>query len=260
MAVSVAAIVRAQAPTSTTARFEVASVKPNKSGNAVIGGSGLGKPGEFQRINVPLRVLILEAYRIRSSALIGGPSWIATDRFDVVARAAQPGPLVEMVKTLLADRFKLVTHNETRELPIYALTIARRDGRLGPNLHPSTCGTSGRDATQQPCRVRIAPGLFVGSAPIFAPPGGAISLGGELSSELQREVVDRTGLKGTFDVDLHWLPDNSPAGPQPGAPPPDTSTPSIFTAVQEQLGLKLQSTKGPVDVLVIDRIEHPTPD
>jgi uncharacterized protein (TIGR03435 family) len=162
-----------------------------------------------------------------------------------------------MVRTLLADRFKLAVHHETRELPIYALLLARNDGRLGPKLQPSTCVAGRRppgDATAQPCGFRPGPGIFVsGGVPIAM-------LATFVSSAVRRSVVDRTGLDGNFDIDLHWLPDNSPLGPQPDTPPPDPGGPSIFTALQEQLGLKLESTRGPVDVLVIDHVEQPTPD
>jgi uncharacterized protein (TIGR03435 family) len=244
---SLVGMLAAQTPASPA--FEAASVKPAKSGDVVIGGLQGGST-EFRVTNIPLRVLIRQAYGLRQgSELIGGPAWLDTDRFDIVGKMAQPdSPKWLMVRTLLADRFKLVTHEESRELPIYALVVARSDGRLGPKLHPSTC-VAGRRLDDNGCGFRPGPGAFVGSG-VALPTLIAASL----SSEVQRMVVDRTGLTGTFDIDLHWLPDN------PVAAAPGDEAVSIFTALQEQLGLKLESTTGPVDVLVIDHVEQPTPD
>ena len=158
------------------------------------------------------------------------------------------------VQTLLRDRFKLLTHRETRELPIYALNLDRRDGKLGPKLQRSTCA-GGRDGTQQPCgRFRSGPGIFTAN-------GVGLSLFTEvISPAVQRLVVDQTGLAGTFDMELHWLPDDPAIGPQPNTPSPDPTDPSIFTALREQFGLKLEPARRPVDVFVIDRVEHPTED
>ncbi len=247
----------AQTPASPA--FEAASVKLNKSGDAGIGGGGGGST-EFRVTNIPLRVLIRQAYGIRQdSELIGGPAWLDTDRFDIVGKTARPeSPAVRwaMVQTLLADRFKLTTHKESRDLPIYALVLARSDGRLGSKLHPSTCVAGGATPDGMSCGgFRPEPGVFVGTDVALS-----ILINASLSSEVQRTIVDRTGLTGAFDIDLHWLPDNPASGPQPKQPAPDPGAPSLFTALQEQLGLKLQSTTGPVDVLVIDHVERPTED
>jgi uncharacterized protein (TIGR03435 family) len=179
-----------------------------------------------------------------------------------------------MLQSLLAERFKLATHKDTRELPIYSLEVARSDGRLGPQLRPATVDCEAMIAAararggpppappapgERPiCGIRINPGRLSGG-------GFPLSqFAATLSQFVQRIVVDRTGLSGNFDVDLTWTPDQLPqGGPPPGAPPlppADPNGPSIYTAVQEQLGLKLESAKGPVDVLVIDRAESPTPD
>jgi uncharacterized protein (TIGR03435 family) len=173
-----------------------------------------------------------------------------------------------MIRALLADRFKLAVHNETQQLPIYALALARGDGRLGPNLHRSEtdcnallAAARGRGALPpasqpgepMPCGMRIGPGaMSMGAASLS-------QFANSLSMFVGRVVLDRTGLTGMFDANLTWTPDQMPQRP-PGAPEPppiDPNGPSIFTAVQEQLGLKLDSQKGPVDVLVIDRVEHP---
>jgi len=206
--------------------------------------------------NIPLRVLISQAYGIQqASELIGGPAWIDTDRFDIVGKMERPDyPRMAMVQTLLADRFKLVTHKESRELPIYALVVARSDGRLGSKLRRSPC-VAGLTPDGSRCGFRPGPGIFTGSSVVLS-----TLIGASLAPEVHSKVVDRTGLSGTFDVHLHLLPDNPASGPQPNTPPPDPGDPSIFTAVQEQLGLKLESTRGPVNVLVIDHVEHRTED
>lgn len=123
----------AQSP-SAGSSFDAVSIKVNKSGDSAIGGGG--SVGTAYRVtNIPLRVLISQAYAMRGSEVIGGPAWLDTDRFDIVGKMPRPGSPFVLVRAMLADRFKLVTHKETRQLPIYALVIARRDGRL-PNFSP----------------------------------------------------------------------------------------------------------------------------
>ena len=175
-----------------------------------------------------------------------------------------------MMQSLLAERFKLAAHTETRQLPIYTLMLAKADGRPGPQLRPSTTDCEalrgqgrGRGSAppgpgeRPPCGMAMGPGrLISGSTPLS-------QLIAALSQAVRRVVIDRTNLKGNFDIDLIWTPDQMPAGwPPPGVNVPaiDPNGPSIFTALQEQLGLKLESQTGPVDVLVIDHVEQPTPD
>jgi uncharacterized protein (TIGR03435 family) len=259
--------------------FEVASIKPNPTGFAGPTQSQIQRGGRFVATNIPVRLLIGQAYQVQSYRLVGGPRWLATDGFDINAKAdgelfprGGQRPLEGALRALLADRFKLVVHVETRELPVYALVIARSDGRLGPNLtrSPTTdCDamlTAAREQGGGPppppdghppaCGVRMGNGTF--SADSRSPS----QLAGILSAVLDRRVVDQTGLTGLFNADLTWTPDQMPQRP-PGAPddlpPVDPNAPSIFTAVQEQLGLKLKSTTGPVEVLVIDSVERPTP-
>jgi uncharacterized protein (TIGR03435 family) len=187
-----------------------------------------------------------------------------------------PPALALMLQTLLAERFKLAVHNDRREMPIYALVLARRDGKLGPQLRASATDCAALMAATRarggpptpcapgerpPCGLRMFPGNFSGGSATIT------QLTNALARFVSRTVVDRTGLTGNYDVDLQWTPDQMPQGLRgdapPGAPPLptiDPNGPSIFTAVQEQLGLKLESTKGPVDVLVIDRAERPTDD
>jgi len=270
--------------------FEVASVKPNKSGDGNVR-LGLQPGGRVVTINTGVRELIRFAYGVQPFQIVGGPSWIASERFDVTAKAegdvppqpigagGPPGTLQLMMQSLLADRFKLVVHNDTREMPIYNLVLARPDGRLGDKLHASavdcaTVNAARRGGAPPPppnpgerpmCGMRIGPGsLAAGGMPLSQFANGIAPL-------LQRVVNDRTGLTGPYDIDMQWTPDvpqgalNAPAAPgaPPGAaapPPIDPNGPTIFTAIQEQLGLKLEPARGPVPVLVIDSVEMPTPD
>jgi uncharacterized protein (TIGR03435 family) len=198
----------------------------------------------------------------------GGPKWLTSDRFDIVAKAedgAAPSPLLSMIQSLLADRFKLAVHHETRELPIYALVLARSDGTLGSRLGRNDCvrDASGQsaapsDGTQPPRCGSISNGF--GRLTLRATPMEQTLQ--FLSPSVNRVLVDRTGLIGNFDLDLEWTPDQPQQRPAGAAdlPPNDPNRPSIFTALQEQAGLKLEPTKGPVDVLVIDHAEQPTPD
>jgi uncharacterized protein (TIGR03435 family) len=264
--------VRAQSDAKPLA-FEVASIKPNNSGPGPLG-IEVQPGGRFIASNVTLRRLVLDAYQLQTFQLSGGPSWLGSDHFDVVAKSGidisdaftaerRPGPstLQLMVRTLLADRFKLTAHTESRELPVYALAMARSDGRIGPKLVRSgaDCAASIVDRSgnrSSPCSINFAPGrLVAGTVTVYQFANG-------LAGFLGRAVLDHTGLSGTFDLDLTWAPDQVPQRPVGTSDPPavDPNGPAIFTAVQEQLGLKLESTTGPVDVLVIDHVEHPTED
>jgi len=255
-----------QPPDQKKLAFEVASIKPNTSGETGIGAPGDGAVnGRYRVTNTTVRDLMRQAFqRWRDDEIIGGPSWLDTERWDIVAKADLPtSSIMPRVRTLLSDRFKLVTHHETRERPIFALVVARNDGRLGPNLRASDCVTGLKpDGTR--CGLRIGVGTFVGSSVAMR-----TLVDGLLTSAVQRTVVDRTGLSGNYDVDLHWTPENIPeraAGTSHDQPVTvngasvDPNGPSLFTALQEQLGLKLESTKGPIDVLVIDHVERPRPD
>jgi len=182
-----------------------------------------------------------------------------------------------MVRGLLAERFKLAVHKETRELPAYELVVARRDGKLGPQLRPSdvdcaalmAAGRARADGPpalppigqRVPCSMRLFPGNFTGGSMRMAQLAAAL---GRIPS-INRTVVDKTGLTGTFDFDLSFTPEQMPSENlmPPGAPPLppiDPNGPSLFTALQEQLGLKLESAKGPVPVVVIDHAEPPMED
>ena len=246
--------------------FDVASVKPNRSGDLAV---QIDRPtaNRFTAVNVPLRELIRFAYDLPNMRLAGGPEWIRSERFDVAATSEEPlpawspsgapMPLLLRVRALLADRFGLVVHPETRELPVYALVVARADRKFGPEITASKV-----DCETQPappgCGMRIGPGQMV----MTGTPMSQFAM--VLSNFVQRVVLDRTQLPGTFDFRVSWTPDRIPQGPPPpGAPalpPVDPNGSSLFAALEEQLGLKLESTRTPLDVLVIDRVERPTPD
>jgi uncharacterized protein (TIGR03435 family) len=292
--ISAVSALRPQAPATDTKlpAFEAASVKPNKSRD---GDRNFGlASGRFTATHATLRELVGLAYQLQDgrlrhdSQISGGPNWINSDHFDVVAKAegrsarldaasipagaARPGEISAidevrlMLRTLLADRFKLAVHNEIRELPVYALVMARRDGKLGPQLRKVDVDCVAlRDDGRRP--VPPEPGKAVCGG--FRELGPGISTGHavpmsllatKVEGSVDRIVLDRTGLTGRFDVDLKWTPSQPQ---QPGGleqPPIDPNSVSIFTAVQEQLGLKLDSQRGPVDVLVIDHVEQPTTD
>jgi uncharacterized protein (TIGR03435 family) len=261
--------VRAQTPTSSA--FEVATIKPNRSGNS--GWLLAPQPGgRLVAENVPLRALILAAYQLQGVQLLGGPSWLDADRFDIAAKAEgdlPPNQMLPMVRTLLAERFKLAVHTDTRDQPIYALTLSRADGKLGPRLRPSDANCAAAAGGAFPTRAdpnrpppcgdfRMGPGSLIATGMTMA------GLASRLAGRVSRIVQDRTGLRGVFDLDIEFSPDllQQPGPPAANANPgaTDSSVPSIFAALQEQLGLKLESTRGPVDVLVIDHLEHPTED
>jgi uncharacterized protein (TIGR03435 family) len=253
--------------------FEVVSVKPHPP-ELVQPTSMVAEPGgRFTARNIPLRLLIRTAYQIQDDQIVDAPGWVTSDRFDIAAKAedaASPADLGAMLQALLADRFKLAVHRETRQLPIFELLLARSDGALGPRMKQSECvpDINARPATSPggPPRCGSISNGF-GRLTLSASPIPVMAQ--FLSPVVSRVVLDRTGLSGNFDVDLTWTPDRLPSRP-PGAPPDQTlrvngaeidpNGPSIFTAVREQLGLKLESGKGPVNVLAIDHIEHPSPD
>ena len=263
------------AQTPATAAFEVASVKPNKTGDGRVM-LGLQPGGRFNATNVPLRMLLRQAFNVQEFQLVGGPDWIGSDRFDVVAKAPEGGEfnadaMRPMLRSLLIERFKLAFHNESREMPIYALMKARADGRLGPNLVPAAvdCAAMRGRRSGGPPPAPPQPGQKMECGFMMGP--GRMNAGGmpmsqlaqALSPQVGRIVLDKTELTGNYDFEMTYAPEGF-AGPPPllnGAPPPvDPNAPTLFTALQEQLGLKLDSQRGPVDVVVIDRVEQPTAD
>jgi uncharacterized protein (TIGR03435 family) len=262
--------------------YDVVSIKPTKSG-AINNGDGtissrsrvMAPADGYSATNVSLKSLIQNAYGIKEDLISGVPSWAETAGYDVeakmdesVAAALQQLPAEQraehrrlMLQSLLADRFKLKAHREAKELPIYALVIAKGGFKLkeaDPNK-TDTNGVKGPDGRPLPMgMMMMRPGQLNAKAiPIS-------NLVANLSQQLHRTVVDKTGLTGKYDITLQWTPEEGsgpmfPGGPPSGAPPPpDPNGPSIFTALQEQLGLRLDSTKGPVETLVLDHVETPS--
>jgi uncharacterized protein (TIGR03435 family) len=269
---------RAQAPGSARAvldvpdeAFEVASVKPNRSGREAWDFDA--PPGRVIGTNVTLRDLIRFAYYIYGGDFdlrIDAPDWIRTVRYDVEGKTPGAVPqarAMAMLRHLLAKRFALKVHYEARERPAYALVRARSDGRLGPGLKPNSTDCAALSTANEAARAAGAPpviSLDPDKRPVCGTRGGpgTIASGAltmeqlalQLARTVGRPVVDRTGLKGGFDWDLQWAPDQ-PASDRDAA---GAAGPSIFTALQEQLGLRLDTTIAPVEVLVVDRVQQPT--
>jgi uncharacterized protein (TIGR03435 family) len=256
-----------QTPQSANLAFEVASIKPNKSGSSRVNFNP-APGGRFTATNVSAMDMIVIAYGasvpLPRSQILGGPGWLGSDRFDIVAKA-EGNPTQEqfslMLRPLLAERFKLNVHGETRERPVFDLLLARSDGRLGPRLRQSDVDCS--VPRGETCTLGNYPGKLTATAIPM------VTLARMLMSWVDdhREVRDRTGLTGAFEVNLEWTPDRVPAV-RLDAPVEvgraldaiDPNGPSLFTAVQEQLGLKLAPKKDQSEVLVIDHVEHPTED
>ena len=216
--------------------------------------------------------MIGSAWGVQPFQISGGPAWIDSVRFDIAAKAdhdAKTPELMLMMRSFLAERFQLAIHRETKDQPIFALVLARKDGKLGPQLTESKQGgCTPPDLTKPPPPPDPAKGPSLACGQIFMGFSGQVRgvsvsvqrLLPMLSGYLDRIVVDQTGLTGTYDVSIQWTPDDSHLAQfPPGAPrPAQDSAPSLFTAFQEQLGLKLESQKGPVEMIVIDRAEKPS--
>jgi len=235
--IAMTALALAQTPDSQKkAAFEVASIKPTatKDGSFTF---DFPPGGRFSGRNLTVHNLLRIAYALQDYQISGGPAWIASAGFDIQARAAE-GELpreqvLQMVQVMLADRFHLAIHRETRQLPIYALVV----GKNGPRLQAA-------DNSVGPSKMM--------KGQLIVRKMSMTSLASILAFDLKRPVMDETALNGEFAFTLEWTPSLS----EPDAGP--SSRPSLFTAVQEQLGLKLESTKGPVEVLVINHVEMPS--
>jgi uncharacterized protein (TIGR03435 family) len=234
--------VAAQTPTPEPLRFEVSSIKPNHSGSTT--GGTQGTPLRWEATNIWLKALVGQAYDLRVYQVVGGPSWTETDRYDVKVTTGRVVTLDEgreMLRTLLAERFKFVAHKETRDLPSWELVLVRNDRKFGPSLRP--CLAECNDG-----RASFLPGKWTSK-------GSPISvITTYLSAYLRAPVMDRTGLDGSYVIDLQW----SPAESQDATPGGEAA--AVVLAVQEQLGLRLNRTRAAVEVLVIDRVERPDAD
>ncbi len=272
-----------QAPPSAPqeTRFEVVSVRRN-AGGGVASTMGIQPGGRFSVGNLAVRQVIVRAFGIQPFQLTGGPDWVQRDRYDIQARAPE-GAVVTgdainvMVRAMLADRFKLKVRRETRESPIYELVFARSDRRLGEKLRPTGADcVANLGRVTQPGGPPAAPALIGPRDPV---PCGMVMIGGNrlaasgqtmaqlatmLGPRLQRIVVDKTDLTGPHDFDLQFLPDPLGAGATADGPVRvylvGDDVPPLTTAIQDQLGLKVQAARGLVEYVVIESIERPSDD
>ncbi len=286
IAISAHEILAQPAPRS---EFEVTAIKPNNQcGGPGRGSGGAASPGRMTLGCAELRDLILTAYGIYADGhtanpkgfrmqILGGPGWIDSDRYDIVAKAEGNPSRTQMygpmLQALLEDRFKLKIHRETREVPVYFLTIAKG----GPRLRASKAGSCITTDMNHPLpqatpgqpRPRVCGSQVTGPDGTFDMYGATIAdLSIQLGIRLDRDVIDKTGIAGMFDIHLEVSRADlalrflagGPTQSDPATPvlADNSAGPSIFTALPQQLGLKLESAKGPVDVLVIDHMEQPT--
>jgi uncharacterized protein (TIGR03435 family) len=277
------------APPYAGARFEVASIKPFKSDNGMMQMQLGVQLSRFTSSGMPLRQLMMFAYGVQPFQIEGGPNWLTTERFEITAKIPDAyvnapvrpdvmGPVNYMMQALLADRFRLVIERSTKEAPVYELQLARSDRKPGPKLTVSKTdcaeimakARAGGAPPPPPlpgeppqCALFMSPGSMGGGSLTMA------SLARALSNRLGRPVIDKTGLEGNYDFSFDFAPDfgagpgGGPPTPPPGAPqlpPVDPNAPNIITALQEQLGLKVEAKRGPVDTIVIKSVELPTPD
>ena len=228
--------------------FEVASVKPNADAVLVLSGITTISNGRFSAKAMTVKELIARAYRVESREITGGPGWIESDRYDIEARAASDAAsepqLRLMLQVLLAERFRVRLHRETREGPVYALVVAPGGPKMKPFSDQCTEG----------------PGLITLYGRLIGKCGSADKIAASLSLVMDRPVTDRTALTGSFgDIRLDWVPDDTqfPGWGRGLKPVSDPAGASLFTAIQEQLGLRLEPARGPVEIIVIDAAERP---
>jgi uncharacterized protein (TIGR03435 family) len=262
-------------PQSRKPAFEVASVKPNGSGD-LRARMEIQPGGRFTATNVSLRMLITNAYQLFNYQIANGPGWVEKDRWDVAAKAEEgtipataarsngvPSDTQVLLQALIEDRYKLKAHKETRKLPVYNLVVMK--GRVKMRLSDNQTLPTPRDNPENPHPYwggAIEHGnVMQGPSNIHATGITTAELARSLSLALGRQVVDRTMLKGRYDISLEWTPDISqpmdiydPTLPFPRYP----NAPSIYTTIEERLGLRLVSANGSVEVLVIDNVQKPT--
>ncbi len=232
--------------------YEVASIKPNTD-NDFRFAFRIEPDGMLAAIGITLKRLMMTAYNVQVFLIVGGPGWVASRRWDLQAkpnRAASPDQIRPMLRALLEDRFQLHSHSETRDIPIYELVVDRKGSKV----------PTAKDTETRPI-VRAATGsieLTNATSATFA---------SQLSYALAQPVIDKTSLSGNFDFAIKWTPEpGEDGGPTTAGLPPGTQNqpassldgPSIFTAIREQLGLRLKSGRGPVEVVVIDDVQTPT--
>ena len=270
---------RAQSQTpnvvATSPVYEVASIKPNKSGDNRI--RMMYSPDGLSATGGTVQMLIMSAYGISPHQISGAPSWLNSEGYDIEAKmdsstADELRKLSDderrdqrqrMLQALLADRFKLTIHHESKELPVYALVVAKD----GPKFQEAKPGDAYPNGIKGPDGHSGMGTMMMGNGTLTGQGVPLMNLVRFLTRELGRTVIDKTGLTSKYDFTLKWTEERQAPmfrgteGSQPGTggtAAPESSGPSIFTAVQEQLGLKLESQKGPVEILIIDHVEKPS--
>ena len=243
----------ASAPVSAPA-FEVATIKPvehdAKSGRFIV----MQGTNRFVEKDYTLKLLIAAAYDLNPKAISGGPDWMDSDHYDILAltpgeKRPSHDEQMAMLRTLLADRFQLTFHRESKEFSIYELQIAK--GGVKPGLRESKAAPSDPPqliSTVYPQKL-VLPARNATMTDFVSLLQRAV---------LDRPVVDKTGLTGRYDFDLEWAPDETQFGGDVPVAPADAPSPPFFTAIQQQLGLKLEATRGPIEALVVDKAERPS--
>jgi bla regulator protein blaR1 len=261
-------------------KYDVATIKPTAESNGMM--RFMFTPAGISLTGVPIQMLLTEGFHVEDDHILGAPEWAKNKRWDVEAKVSpEDAPKLDklqfderrsMLLPLLVERFNLKYHHETREMASYSLVVAKG----GPKMKPSEVqppppeakppeAKPGEPAPSRPQQRRML--RFAGRGNLEAEASDTHMLARVLSQQLGRTVIDNTGLTASYDYTLHWTPDDAPppmpGGPDAGGTPhPDNGGdaigPSLFTAVQEQLGLKLESTKGMADVVVIDHIDLPS--
>jgi uncharacterized protein (TIGR03435 family) len=223
-------------------QFEVAVIRPTTASATAGTSFNVFEGGRIRITNEPVKLLIRAAFQLQNAQIAGGPAWLDTERYDIEAKTGRPekpdqGQLSPFLQSLLADRFGLKFHRETRELTVYAL-VAEKNQKNGPKFKVKTEGES----TAMNTHGGLGKSQLVGTAVSMS------ALAGYIGNRLGRIVVDKTGLSESYDFTLEWAPDDAA----------DTSVPSLVTALRGQLGLRLESQKSPVEVLVIDSLQKPS--
>jgi uncharacterized protein (TIGR03435 family) len=252
-------------PVARPIEFDVVSIKPDKSESGMI--RMMNKPDGYSATNVTLKMVLEMAYGIKEDLISGEPSWADSSNFDIEAKitpedAAELKKLTDdqrdlvrrhMFQAFLADRFQLKAHVETKQLPVYELVLAKS----GSKMKEATPGDTYANGFKGPDGVAHAGMMSIrneGSGQELIGQGIKLTgLVGLLSRQVHRTVLDKTGLTGSYDITLKWTNENNSA-PADG----EDAAPSIFTALEEQLGLRLQNAKGPVDTLIVDHVEKPS--
>jgi bla regulator protein blaR1 len=248
--------------------FEVASIKLHVdagAGSDLVGFQNIPGSPRMDMMGVTFKMLMEYAYAVRDFQILGGPPWLTSERYDIQAKAEDgsvqastrmrdlntPDPMALRIQSLLDDRFHLKMHRETRELVVYELTAARGGSKLklSPDQSPPESASQDRGSLS----IQRTPAGWILQASAV-PLSSLITV---LSNQIGRTIVDKSNVKpGLYDINLQWAPNRPPAE---GAPADDPEGLPIFTSVQDQLGLRLVSSKGPVEVLVIDVVQKPSP-